>query len=245
METAMVMVVSTMCGEVFWVDGQAGAPLTTTMEALRDFEIRHIRELRSASRQETSWAARVPDLYFLVGDVVSEQAIIDLRVRAAEMPLYVVASALSQSRPEEALLEAGADGCSFLPLPTSILSARVRALMRRRSTPPRMVAEVRIDPSTRELHLPCGQRIHLSESECRLVQFLALRPGTWISRDEILAKVFSTLPRYDSSLLRTHVWNLRRKLGSSRWLLRSDRAKGVMLGVSLLPSGIELACAHS
>ena len=68
-----------------------------------------------------------------------------------------------------------------------------------------------------------------SSRELDLVRYLYERAGLWVSKEEFFREVFGTPLGYDSSLIRTHVSNIRRKLDEHAWVLRTNRELGVML----------------
>ena len=228
---------STISGEVLWLEGSAGSAWATTFAAFEEFELRDLHELRGQC-QARSWSTREPDVYVLAQEVVAAPMVEAVRLRAPATKIYVVESKSSSREREEALLDAGADGYSFVPLPVSTLSARLRALIRTygASSVERNSAVISLNAEHHELRVPSGKSVRLSPAEFKLAQFLASRGGSWVRREDVFFEVFSTAPRYESSLLRTHIYNIRRKLGASRWLLRSDRGKGVMLAQSALES---------
>ena len=226
----MLRVFTMISGHVVWLEGAPGQAWSTALAALGELELRRARELAGGSKA-LSWAAHQPDVYVLAQERVNESTVVELRLRSAALKIYVIESKSPSHQREDVLLDAGADGCSFVPVPVSTLNARVRALLRVRGGAfgQRCPAELSLDAERQELLLPNGRRVRLSPAEFKLAEFLAARRGGWVRREDVFFEVFNAAPRYESSLLRTHVYNLRRKLGTNRWLLRSDRSKGVML----------------
>ncbi|NND43900.1 MAG: response regulator [Xanthomonadales bacterium] len=113
-------------------------------------------------------------------------------------------------------LELGAD--DYLPKPCNPreLVARLRAVLRRASTPggPALVEveDLQLDAGKRELSCR-GERIDLTSTEFSVLQALLQKPGEVIPKRELYLAALGREPvRYDRSI-DMHVSNLRRKLG--------------------------------
>ncbi|MGA5300123.1 response regulator transcription factor [Nucisporomicrobium flavum] len=126
-------------------------------------------------------------------------------------------------------LDAGADDYLTKPFDLDELSARLRALCRRR---PESVEALRIgagllDPATRLAVLPDGTRVPLSGRECELLRVLAARPTGVHSRADLRSRVFDEAAA--ASIVDTYVYYLRCKLG--RQVVRTVHGLGYRLGV--------------
>jgi DNA-binding response OmpR family regulator len=131
-------------------------------------------------------------------------------------------------------LQAGADYCLVRPYRFRELAARIEALARhwythRREAKVITHGPLHVDAQRREV-LVGGRTINLTRKEFDLLYLLALQPGTVLSRDQVMSRVWGYV--WDSSSSRTldmHVSSLRRKLGSRNWIVRVPRV-GICLG---------------
>lgn len=139
--------------------------------------------------------------------------------RASRVPIILLAA-------EEAKidvivgLEVGADDVFRRPVSARLMQARIRALLRRasfggtRATPRTgflSSGDLTLNLVTRQA-VRGGHRLHLTPREFDLLAFLASRPGTLITRDEIISGVWrDQIPR-ESGTLNVHVSSLRSKI---------------------------------
>lgn len=155
-----------------------------------------------------------------------------LRQSGKRCPVLILCA---DNGPEAAaeLLEAGADDYVCLPFNGRELAARARALIRRSSDQwliPGARTEVRIDPDKRMVQVG-PKSVKLTPTEFAIFQFLAERPGVWISSDRIITEVIGTHHAPRTALVRVHVHHIRRKLGDCGWCVRAEHGRGYMLSV--------------
>jgi DNA-binding response OmpR family regulator len=148
------------------------------------------------------------------------------------VPILAVAAAARQT--ELLALRAGADGFCGLPVDHELFEARARALLRRASTQTRQLASEVVELDESERALRCGGVVaQLSSGELAIVRRLYQHKECWVSND-LLWKALERGPSgYDSSLVRTYVMSVRKKLGPQRWILQTERGKGMMLTTSV------------
>ncbi|NUS13291.1 MAG: response regulator transcription factor [Streptomyces sp.] len=122
-------------------------------------------------------------------------------------------------------LEAGADDYVTKPFDGAVLVARIRAVLRRfraasADGPPEPASllafgDIAIDPDGLEVTRG-GERIALTPTELRLLLEFAAVPGTVLSRDRLLARVWDYEWGGDTRVVDVHVQRLRAKVGQDR-----------------------------
>ena len=131
----------------------------------------------------------------------------------ADMPVLV----LTAREDESTILAAfsgGADDYVVKPVSGPQLSARISALLRRTSGDDDDVLrvgslEIRIGP--REATVD-GQPMNLTAKEFDVLTYLAARPGTVVSREELHAAVWKAPAGTEGRTVDVHISNLRKKL---------------------------------
>ena len=126
-------------------------------------------------------------------------------------------------------LDYGADDYLTKPFSYVVLTARLRALLRRapQARPPVLAAgDVRLDPATREVTVADTQ-VSLTPREFGLLEYLLRRPGRVITKVEILDHVWDPASAVNPNVVEVYVGYLRRKLG--RQLVETVRGAGYRL----------------
>ena len=126
-------------------------------------------------------------------------------------------------------LDYGADDYLTKPFSYVVLTARLRALLRRapQARPAVLAAgDVRLDPATREVTVADAQ-VSLTPREFGLLEYLLRRPGRVITKVEILDHVWDPASAVNPNVVEVYVGYLRRKLG--RQLVETVRGAGYRL----------------
>lgn len=128
-------------------------------------------------------------------------------------------------------LETGADDYLVKPFEMAELVARVHALLRRVGGP--VADTIEIENLTLDL---VGHRVRidgaatdLTARELAVLEVLARRAGSVVTKDRIIASAFPNEDLASSNNLEVHVSRLRRKLAAARVEIRTVRGLGYLL----------------
>ncbi len=131
-------------------------------------------------------------------------------------------------------LDSGVDDYIVKPFTFGELLARMRAILRRSTTlsesQPLTLDDLALDPSRRTVFR--GEtRIHLSEREYSLLEYLLRNAGQTVSKKEILENVWGIHHEISSNLVEVFINRLRTKLdsGSKRALIHTLRGVGYLI----------------
>ena len=126
----------------------------------------------------------------------------------------IVLSAVGEEREKVSALDAGADDYITKPVGIDELLARLRASLRRATAPGEplvRVGDLEIDLEKRELRVT-GKPVHLTPHQFDLLRVLARHPGKLLTHRMLLQEVWGPGYGSESSLLRVHVAQLRRRI---------------------------------
>jgi DNA-binding response OmpR family regulator len=152
----------------------------------------------------------------------------------------IVATARDDDVATVAALDAGADDYLVKPFSAEQLDARIRAVLRRSSTPGTTVLEVGdlvVDIRARTAVLG-GRSLDLRPREFDLLAYLAARPGEVVTKRTLLADVWQSPYGGADKTVDVHLSWLRRKLGETAAaprMLHSVRGVGVKLVPAAAP----------
>jgi DNA-binding response OmpR family regulator len=148
----------------------------------------------------------------------------------------LIITARDQLQDRVAGLDLGADDYLVKPFAFDELLARLRALIRRRYqsvTNLVRVGDLEIDGAARIIRR-AGRVVSLSAREFALLEYLALRRGQIVTRDEIWEHVYDFAAERSSNVVDVYVGYLRRKLGDGEGgaarLIHTHRGLGYSLG---------------
>ncbi len=152
------------------------------------------------------------------------------RWRARQNPVPVLIITARDSVADRVLgLDTGADDYLVKPFDLDELSARLRALLRRRAgraTPVIENGPLTLDPASHEVRLD-GNEISLSAREFGILHALMEAPGVPLSRSQLEERLYGWQEEIGSNAVEVHIHALRRKLGSD-WI-RNVRGVGYMV----------------
>ena len=131
--------------------------------------------------------------------------------RLADLPVVFV-SAYGRDETIARALELGAADYIVKPFSPTELTARVRAALRRRAEPARfLLGDLAIDYEQRKVTV-AGKPVRLTASEYELLRLLSINAGRVLTPEALLRQVRGGRDDGDSTVVRTLVKKLRRKL---------------------------------
>jgi DNA-binding response OmpR family regulator len=131
-------------------------------------------------------------------------------------PILMLAYISSEPQMVEAY-EAGVDECIAKPIGLRLLTAKVRAWLRRAWTVPTEaltvldVGGLRLNPEKRLVDLPDGGQIPLTNLELRLLHLLTSHPGQVLKPSTMIDRVWG-YESAEGAVLKNMVYRLRRKI---------------------------------
>jgi two-component system OmpR family response regulator len=152
-----------------------------------------------------------------------------------DIPILIL-TATDEVAERVACLDAGADDYLTKPFSFSELSARIRAVLRRKDHPGHAflkVADLELDYLQRTVHRG-GRTIELTPKEFGLLEYFMRHPGQRITRNMIIEHVWKLSPDTMTNVVDVYVNYLRKKIdeGSSVKLIRTIRGVGYEFGVA-------------
>jgi len=155
------------------------------------------------------------------------------RGRDPDIPILIL-TATNEIAERVACLDAGADDYLTKPFSFSELSARIRAILRRKNSPGQAVlkiADLEFDYLRRTVHRG-GRLIDLTPKELALLEYFMRNPGRRITRNMIIEHVWKLAPDTMTNVVDVYVNYLRKKVdeGASVKLIRTIRGVGYEFG---------------
>jgi two-component system KDP operon response regulator KdpE len=147
---------------------------------------------------------------------------IDLMIRIREVSDVPIIEMGMDDGPNAAVgLRAAADAFLLKPFAPELLVAQVESVIRRMHLRPAqphhetyVCGDLSVDVSAHAVTL-CGEHVHLSAREFRLLQVLAINAGSVLSHEQLLWLVWGPGYEANSDLLRGYIRKLRRRIGDS------------------------------
>jgi len=217
-------------------------------------EVRLARNIAKAIKEATSYAVDIStdgedgrhqaisnpyDLIILdlmLPKVDGLEVLRSLRQHGSRVPVLIL-TARDTTQEIVGGLESGSDDYLTKPFEMAELLARCKALVRRtydHPDPVVQIGELTLDTSSRIATLK-GTRVSLRAMEYRLLEYLVLRAGQIVSKEEILDHLYDFNAETFSNVIEVYIFALRRKLDtdSSRILIRTVRGQGYVVEETL------------
>jgi DNA-binding response OmpR family regulator len=159
-----------------------------------------------------------------------------LREAGDQVPILML-TAKDGSFDEAEGIELGADDYMTKPFEWVVLLARLRAMIRRSapSVPSELGADgLVLNPATHEVTRH-GQAIDLTPREFTLLQYLLVRKGEVVTKQELLEHVWGEPDALDANVTQVYVGYLRRKVDEPWSTTMIQTVRGV--GYRLVPAG--------
>jgi DNA-binding response OmpR family regulator len=148
-----------------------------------------------------------------------------------ERPHVLVLTARDRIEDRVHGLNQGADDYLVKPFAFDELLARVHALVRRRyagQSPRLNVGGLELDTAARKARF-AGAELELTTREYALLEYLAVRRGEIVTREEIEDHIYGVHKLPASNAVDSAICLLRSKLGAGKDLIRTRRGRGYVL----------------
>ncbi len=180
---------------------------------------------------------RLPDLIFLDLMLPGEDGFDICKYlkkddKTSYIPIIML-TAKSEETDKVLGLELGADDYVTKPFSPRELTARLKAVLRRKERKEKAdrikIGNIlEIDLKKFEV-MVSSRKIDLTSTEFRILQFLASRPGWVFKRDQILEYLWGEEKIVLDRTIDVHIANLREKLGKAKTLVKNIRGVGYKL----------------
>jgi DNA-binding response OmpR family regulator len=171
-------------------------------------------------------------LDLMLPGMAGKEVLANLRKNGDKTPVLVLTAKEDKSS-VIALLDSGAD--DYLPKPFDLgeLLARLKALIRRgkgQASPQLVVGDLVLDFNTRSAKR-AGQTVELSPMEYRTLEYLMMRKGSVVSKEELLEHLYDYNWEKFSNVIEVYISTLRRKIDAdkSERLIHTLRGRGYVL----------------
>ncbi len=191
----------------------------------------HAVDVAATGPEAITWSAAYPyDLVVL--DVVLPgfdgfEVCRRLRSAGSTMPILML-TARDQVEDRVRGLDAGADDYLAKPFAAAELLARVRALLRRGSSPREpilTVGDLEVDPASHDVRV-AGRSVRLTAKEFALLEVLARHPGQVFAQERLIDALWDADFAAGSNVVEVYIHSLRRKIDAGRRDGRIETVRG-------------------
>lgn len=213
------------------------APLATVIaQAFKSED--HVTKVAASGDDALHWMQKETfDLLILdlnLPVVTGTEVLHQVRSANSDIPILIL-TATDEVAERVACLDAGADDYLTKPFSFSELSARIRAVLRRKNRGQAFlkVADLELDYMQRTVHR--GERvIELTPKEFALLEYFMRNPGQHITRNMIIEHVWKLSPDTMTNVVDVYVNYLRKKIdeGAKIKLIRTVRGVGYEFGMN-------------
>jgi DNA-binding response OmpR family regulator len=175
-------------------------------------------------------------LDLMIPGMRGEDVLRKLRSRKDLTPILIL-TAVAETQSTIDLLNTGADDYMTKPFDLGELIARGRALVRRGKGVKQTLLSLgalTMDITEQTVRME-GNRVELSPTEYRILEYLMHRPQAVVSKRELLEHLYDFTWEHHSNVIEAHVSNLRRKLklASEVMLVETLRGRGYRLSTAV------------
>ena len=205
--------------------------LRTSLE-VEGYEVLHAETGRDGLEKASGEAPDLLVLDLMLPEMSGYEVLRRLRREGREMPVLIL-TAKGEEADKVQGFRLGADDYVVKPVGVLEFLARVEALLRRAQPRPAAAVarfgDLEVDGDRRTV-VVAGAEIELSPLEFDLLNALALRRGSLVSRAELLKEVWGYRSVVESRTVDTHIAKLRAKIdGGERSRIVTVRKKGYRL----------------
>ena len=195
--------------------------ICTYLHSLLTREKYEVYKARTGSEALFLATSQCPDLILLdlgLPDIDGTAIISSIR-QWSRVPIIVISARLLEEDKARAL-DLGADDYLAKPFGSIELMARIRAALRRTSSPQEgpvvqngvlSLGQLQIDFSQHKVFFN-QQDVHLTPNEFRILAFLARTPGEIVTYKQLLRELWGPYTGNDNKVLRFHMAAIRRKI---------------------------------
>ena len=166
------------------------------------------------------WEAESPDIVLLDGNLPKMDGFeVCRRIRHGSKTPIIMLTARDEEADVLRGLQVGADDYVTKPFSAKLLTARMKTVLRRCQTDPyrQPASEVRVGDLVLDLQChevtKAGKPVQLTPLEFRILYLLALNEGRVIPYSRLVEYAWGYYDEGNSSLLKTHICHIRKKLG--------------------------------